>query len=165
MTLADLNAFIALLISIALAGDRGVAMLKNVLPELFALEPLTASGEPDLPADRIRRTLVQASAFLFCWIAAGVVCGGMIDGSVILGSAKVPAVLVGFLASGGAAFWGAVLGFTTALRDLRRQQAALTTLEQQGRAEGLADRPSAVAPPVGGRLTSVWARGRAVHRA
>lgn len=144
MNPSDLSATVAVLLAVSLATERLVAILKTLAPAWLAEKPAEAA-EVDPAADKGRRLRVQAIALICAWVTAAFLVEGGWDplGTVALGRMDAPVWLVGLLASGGSAFWAQLVGWTGALKDLRRQQSvveALTvTREVRARAERLVD--------------------------
>lgn len=125
MDIVDLSATVAMLLTLSLATERIVAIVKTAFPGWFAHEQQTDAGTVDRIADRWRRLRVQGVAFLGAWITAGALADGgnfNLLGVVDLGTVTVPALMVALLASSGSAFWAQVLGYTSAIKDIANRQ-------------------------------------------
>lgn len=123
--IVEISATVAVMLTISLATERLVAIVKTVSPGWFAHEQQTDDGTVDRIADRWRRLRVQGVAFLGAWITAGALANGgnfNLLGEVNLGTVTVPTLIVALLASGGSAFWAQVLGYTSAVKDIANRQ-------------------------------------------
>lgn len=149
MSLTDFSIIASMLLAISLATERAVAIVKTVLPSWFAEEKKTAVKEVDLIGDRPRRLRVQAVALAAAWATASFLAvnksgaaGWDPFGSVALGNIRLPAVLVGLLASGGSAFWAQVVAYSSSMKDVATTRKASTSLalgvqaQQMGLSEG-----------------------------
>jgi hypothetical protein len=136
MSLDDLNAFVAILLAIGLAGERFVTFLKNLAPGLLADQPRDDTGHPRTSSEKWRRVVVQFIGFLACWLVASfLTADGKMD---MLGhfkwseNSKLPIWVVGMLASSGSAMWASVLGITSAAKDLRKQAVVASGIDLKG---------------------------------
>jgi hypothetical protein len=141
MSISDLNALVAILLAIALAAERFVTFLKNVIPWLADHPP----GSKNAPIDGhewLRRTAVQTIGFLASWLVSGYLSstdtwspfGSMAFGDN--GKHMLPVWVVGLLASSGSALWSSVLGLTSAAKDLRKQNVVSTGMTINERQTG-----------------------------
>ncbi|HEX8275227.1 MAG TPA: hypothetical protein VF615_21510 [Longimicrobiaceae bacterium] len=132
------NLLVPVLIGISLMSERIVTVVKTAFPWLTE-EKKTEAKEVDLVADRWRRLIVQALAFVASWLVAGMLQeDGNLLGSFVIGSGaearSIPVWLVGLLASGGSAFWNNVLGYSKGLKDNQRLLNAAGGLDYTERA-------------------------------
>jgi hypothetical protein len=159
MEVSDLGATVAVLLAVSLATERWVAVAKTVFPWL-ADERRTAAGEGDPVSDRPRRLAVQAVALAGAWLVAAFVAGGGVlapgafVGVVHAGAVRLPAPVVGLLASGGSAFWTQVVQLAGAVKDAAAARGASEALALRARAESLGVLPARVGRhPAGDRRT------------
>jgi hypothetical protein len=150
VSIDNLGELFALLMAIALCTERLVTIAKTTFPGFLATEQKTEAREVDLQADKRRRLAVQAVAYTAAWTTTAFLASGdqfAPFGSIAIGRAAdaptLPVWLVGLLASGGSALWSSLLGYSSAVRDVRKQQVAREGLEYKKRAEDLG-----VEPPV-----------------
>lgn len=116
----NIELIVAFLLTISLASERMVTILKTVFPAL------AEQGDPNSAWNqRWRPLIIQAVTFVFCCAIAAMVEAPTNDwftGSVTLApDVEVPVLVVGLLASGGSAFWNNVLGYTKAVKDLKKE--------------------------------------------
>jgi hypothetical protein len=143
MAIDALNSIVALLLSISLAAERLVTILKTIWPTCLATEKKKETGEIDGLKDALRRLALQMIAIFACWITAAFLADGGLNmlGHIKVGSGtsstSIPVFIVGLLSSGGSAFWNSLLGYTKAVKDARTIQAARERLEFNIRVEGL----------------------------
>jgi hypothetical protein len=129
MPIDALNSIVSLLLSISLAAERLVTILKTFVPWL-AIEQTDDKGAVDLKKDKGRRLVVQLIAFVSCWVTSALLVDGgfNLNGVLTIGSGPgtiyIHVAVAGLLASGGSAFWASILGLLKALKDLRTYQAA-----------------------------------------
>ena len=123
--LENLSELSTLLVAVGLATERLVVVIKTVFP---ALGP--ADGARGAKADRSRRLLVLALAYVCALATSWLIAGGM---TIQFASARPPMSIFVFavLASGGSAFWTQVVGFASAAKDARQVQ--VTQLRQQAK--------------------------------
>lgn len=138
MLIGDLSDLSALILAVSLATERLVVVLKTIFPRALAVEREPVGDELPDEADRARRLTVMAAAYgsalVVSMLIAGEsasVAGLSIPFYVGLGDARIPVPLLALLASGGSALWNNVVGFTGAVKDIRR----LERRELQGEAE------------------------------
>jgi hypothetical protein len=142
MPIDALNSIVAILLSISLAAERLVTIIKTLFPWL-AVEKKAQAGEIDVSGDKWRRFVVQLIAFVASWVTSAFLADGGFSplGVLKFGSGvniiSVPVIVVGLLASGGSAFWNGLLGYTKAVKDVRTNQAARESLEYKNRAREL----------------------------
>jgi hypothetical protein len=119
MAIDILSTFVALILAISLAAERLVSILKTFFKWLD--EKKANAG-----AEKVRRIVVLVIAFLAAWITAAFLTEGggwSLFGSIVVSDGHtLPAWLVGFLASGGSALWNNILGYTKAVKDIRKEQ-------------------------------------------
>ncbi|HEY0022363.1 MAG TPA: hypothetical protein VGB24_05615 [Longimicrobium sp.] len=118
--MGNIELIIAFLLTISLASERMVTILKTVVPAL------AEQGDPNSAWNqRVRPLIIQAFTFAFCCATAAMVEGpatNWFTGSVTLtDDVKLPVLVVGLLASGGSAFWNNFLGYTKAVKDLKKE--------------------------------------------
>lgn len=157
MSIGGLSEFFALLLAIALCTERLVTIAKTAFPGFLSSEPKTEAYEVDLKADKWRRLVVQAIAFVAAWVTTAFLAEGdrfALAGTIAIGQAAnapvLPVWLVGLLASGGSALWSSLLGYSSAVRDSRRQQVSRSGLEHAKRAMELGREPPKDFGEVGG---------------
>jgi hypothetical protein len=133
MDILEFSKVAAALLAISLATERLVAVVKTLLPSWFAVEQKTEAKEVDLERDKWRRFRVQLVAFGAAWLTTALlVTGGWppdFFGDLTVGpDTEVAAWLVGFLATGGSAFWAQVVGYTGGLKDITQTRKATESL-------------------------------------
>jgi hypothetical protein len=145
--IADLSATIAVLLSVSLATERLVTIVKTMFPAL-AVEKKTAAGETALAPDRPRRLALQALALAAAWTTASFMTGdgpGELTwnpfGHVQAGDLTIWVPIVAILASGGSAFWTQLLQYTGAVRDIAITRKASAGLDFRGRAHEMSATP------------------------
>jgi hypothetical protein len=140
MNMDDLSAVLAMILTVSLATERCVAILKTAVPWL-AYEKQAADGETDLPADQSRRLAVQAVALAASWGIAAFMAGKgvfMPWGLVRAGEVDIAAPILGILGSGGSAFWAQLVQIagevkkTAAMRRVEATVDARATVEEAG---------------------------------
>lgn len=125
--LEQLIALSTILFAISLATERLVTIIKTAFPKL-GIENKDNAGEVDLEKDRPRRLLVQVISFLSGWVTASLLTP---DSNLFTGHIKINdeisfhVAIVGFLSMGGSAFWGSLLGYAKAVKDIRTQERIL----------------------------------------
>lgn len=127
MLIGDLSDLSALILAVSLATERLVVVLKTIFPRTLAVEREPVGDELPDEADRARRLTVMASAYVSALVVSILIAGdsASIAGLAIpfyvgLGDARIPVPLLALLASGGSALWNNVVGFTGAVKDIRR---------------------------------------------
>lgn len=145
--IADLSATIAVLLSVSLATERLVTIVKTMFPTL-AVEKKTAAGETALAPDRPRRLALQALALAAAWVTASFMTGDRTDeltwnlfGHVQAGDLRIWVPIVAILASGGSAFWTQLLQYTGAVRDIAITRKASEGLDFRGKAHEMGATP------------------------
>ncbi|MBD2704046.1 hypothetical protein IC229_25600 [Spirosoma sp. BT702] len=149
MNIDDLSEMAATLFAISLASERIVTIAKTAFPVWLANEKKTGAQEVDLVADKGRRLLILAIAFVSaCFTASFLVDSdwGLDDlyGTIVIGSDRAKGLhlnvlLVGLLASGGSSLWSNLLGYTKAVKEVQTQRKASEGLSYRQKAskEGL----------------------------
>jgi len=136
MAVTDLGTLLAVLLVLAMATERWVAIVGTVFPRLVDEARNEARG-----ADRARRLAVQGVAFAGAWIAAACVAGrgvptlAALGGLVHVGALALPTPLVALLACGGSAFWSQVMQGAAAVKDIARTRRCAERLALRARAE------------------------------
>jgi hypothetical protein len=171
MPIESLSATIAVLLSISLATERLVTIIKTIYPPL-AVEKKNQAGETALAADRPRRLVLQALALAAAWVTAGFLADeahrilfGTVHwkvfglywqafGWVKAGEVLIPVPIVAVLASGGSAFWTQLLQYIGAVKDIAVTHKSSATLsfwaqaQQEGAVPGGSGRdPQTRRPP------------------
>jgi hypothetical protein len=143
-----LEVIVTFLLTLSLASERLVTMVKTLVPWL-AQEQKTPAQEVDLTADRPRRLTVQMLALLAAWVTSGLVVSGVSQppkisladfspfAELAVGSFRLPLFVVAILVSGGSAFWNSVLGYLKALKDVKQVEKASRTLSYHEQAAGV----------------------------
>ena len=153
MIIGDLSDLSALILAVSLATERLVVVLKTIFPRALAIEREPVGDELPDEADRGRRLTVMAAAYLAALVVSILIAGDSVNFAglsvpfyVGLGDARIPVPLLALLASGGSALWNNVVGFTGAVKDIRRlerkelQHDADLQQHQAGRADGAGSR-------------------------
>jgi hypothetical protein len=144
--LENLSAFAVILLSISLASERLVTIIKTLFPKL-ADEKKNEAQQTDLVKDKWRRFVVQIIAFISSWVTSAFLVKGGFDllGSVELAKQmpSVPVFVLGILASGGSSLWNNVLLYTKAVKDIRISDGAGSNLELAEKTEQLGATPRA----------------------
>ncbi len=127
MSIEDITALSTLLVAIGLASERLVTIVKTFLPEHLAKERKSDKEVVDPVEDRMRRIGVLLIAYLAAWITTSFLASGGFDpfGEIVFGSensTSIPVFLIAFLSMGGSAFWSNIIGYTSAIKDIRKQQ-------------------------------------------
>jgi len=120
----QLAALSTILLSISLATERLITIIKTIFP-MLADEQKDSNGQVDYRKDKLRRLLVQCISFLAGWTTATFLSPhfDLINGHIKLtDTVSLHVVLVGFLSMGGSAFWSSILGYAKAVKDIRQQQ-------------------------------------------
>lgn len=127
MLIGDFSDLSALILAVSLATERLVVVLKTVFPRALAMEREPVGDELPDEADRGRRLTVMASAYVSALVVSILIAGESVSLAGIrvpfyvgLGDARIPVPLLALLASGGSALWNNVVGFTGAVKDIRR---------------------------------------------
>lgn len=127
MLIGDLSDLSALILAVSLATERLVVVLKTIFPRRLAIEREPVGGELPDEADRARRLTVMAAAYVSALVVSMLIAGESANLAGItvpfyvgLGDARIPVPLLALLASGGSALWNNVVGFTGAVKDIRR---------------------------------------------
>lgn len=126
MSIDDLTGLITVILAISLASERLVTFLKTLIPQLADKAP----GQVQVPqSDYIRQVIVMLLAFLSCWLTSSFLitdCKSFLclkDPIDLKGSSlDIPVYLMALLASGGSAFWASLLGYTKAVKDIKKEQ-------------------------------------------
>lgn len=165
MIIDDLSQMSATLLAISLASERIVTIAKTAFPVWLADEKKTDAQEVDVVADKRRRLLVLAIAFVSAWFTAAMLTNNnnfwqsLFDSLVIGPDTKDPTkglhlnvLVVGLLCSGGSALWGNLLGYTKAVKEIQTQRKASEGLDYSKKAkdQGLTtfDSGNAVRSPI-----------------
>ena len=137
---------LAYLITMSVASERLVAIIKTVWPSLSE-ERKKPSQEVDLEKDRPRRLGVQGLAILSSWITVSLGATATTEafdfhafnplGLVAIGDLKLPALLLIVLTSGGSALWNNVMGYTKAVKDPKQVEKDKETLNFHKQAKAL----------------------------
>lgn len=117
-----LAAIVGLLISLSVASERLVEIIKGVIPFL-------KDENSDSYREGVRRSMLQLLA-----VAAGIATA-LLAQPVILQVVELPGssllwiLALGLLASGGSGFWNSVLTYVLKIKDLKTQEAEDRKLE------------------------------------
>lgn len=135
MTFDDITALSTLLIAIGLASERLVTIIKTILPNHLAQERKSENEVADPQKDRGRRIWVIVIAFISAWLTTSFLASGGFDplGVVVFGaenSTSLPVILIAFLSMGGSAFWSNIIGYTSAIKDVKKQQKEIQEREK-----------------------------------
>ncbi|HEU5170710.1 MAG TPA: hypothetical protein VFU46_09235 [Gemmatimonadales bacterium] len=137
MSINDLSAFVATLLAVSLATERLVVVAKTSFPTWLADEKKTPAQETDLIRDRWRRIRVQLVALAAAWVTAAALANFDPTGEVPLGadgSGSIPVPLLALLSMGGSALWTSIVGYASALKDIRTLERASGSLGFHARA-------------------------------
>jgi hypothetical protein len=134
-----LQSVLAYLITMSLAAERLVAIVKTIFPSLSE-ERKTDAQEVDLKADRKRRLILQVVAIASSWLTVGLAASaanpsnplglGSFDPflRVEIGTISLPLATLAILTSGGSALWNNVMGYTKAIKDTKQVEKAAETV-------------------------------------
>jgi hypothetical protein len=141
MRIADLSSLAAVVLAGSLTMERLVTIVKTVAPRRFAEPVHPPINVSELIADRGRRlrvlALVFSASLLTAYVLAepatacksGAKCASL---EVQYGTdLAIPWLLFAFLISGGSAFWANIVGYTSALKDVRIEQKRVTRAATQ----------------------------------
>jgi hypothetical protein len=120
-----------ILLTISLATERLIAIIKTIFPKL-AEENKNDNGMVDPERDKRRKLLVQSISFLAGWLTASLLAPKFnpLFGHIKLNDdLNLHVIIIGFLSMGGSAFWSNVLGYMKAVKDIHQQQKALKDTE------------------------------------
>jgi hypothetical protein len=113
--------------AISLATERFVALVKSIFPWL-STECKDATGLIDTKKEQWRTLLVQVVSLIGAWITTSLLNEVNFDptaGMYMGHEAKSwKAGVIALLSTGGSAFWNNVLGYFTAVKDIKKQQRA-----------------------------------------
>ncbi len=139
------------MIAIGAAAERFVVLFKTLIPWL-AEERKTEAQEVNLKEDKWRRFWVLVISYLGAWVTASflaettvmdsagqdvIVRSFDLCGKLNLAQMKMPTAIVGLLASGGSAFWTSILGYARAVKDIKVQEKASSSLSYHEKASRL----------------------------
>lgn len=145
MNMDDLSAVLAMILTVSLATERCVAILKTAVPWLDR-EKKKADGSTDLPADQLRRLVVQGVALAASWTVAAFMAGQgdfMPLGSVRAGGVDIAAPILGILGSGGSAFWAQLVQIAGEMKKTAAVNRADATMQANATARSFGLVPSA----------------------
>ena len=137
-----------ILLAVSLASERGIVLVKTMIPWLGSDTDTTSSSPTlldiawmpvrrwrlsewiaskvvmtDLQVEQVRRLIVMIIGFAFAYLTVGLVVGDFDPAAdVTLAGQQWPLIAIAFLATGGSAFWAQVVGYASALKDVRRLQ-------------------------------------------
>lgn len=121
MDITQITQLISLVLAVSLASERLVTLLKTLIPWLVG----PPAGTADVP-EKWRQVTVMLITFVIAWLTASFLKGRFNPWeSIILktdSDVHLPFWFIGFLASGGSAFWASLLGYTSAVKNLRTHQ-------------------------------------------
>lgn len=125
--LDSINSLFLFLFTVGLGSERLITIVKTALPNL-GKESMALDGKPDPERDKGRRLQVLALALIASYISVSLVTGQWNPlESVPVGTLKVNVTLLSILGSGGSAFWNNFLGYSKALKDVKREELGTIT--------------------------------------
>lgn len=151
-----LSEFAIVILAISLASERFVVFMKTLVTRLQSPEQ-QATNLVRAPAARGRRVLtdkerriwVMLASLFAAWVTAAFLAEGVtnvgsyfaqfLTGHVEIANRNWPNVVVAFLASGGSAFWAQVVGYASALKDIKQTQTSQDGTALSGGRRDLAD--------------------------
>ena len=115
-----LSTLVGFLLAVSLASERLIAILKTFVPWFAIDKTKDPENSSNSLCEKTRRLSIQGLALLAGWLTASFMTKDGFDpfGNVEL--FNIPAFIVGLLASGGSAFWNQLLGYTKAVRDIKK---------------------------------------------
>jgi hypothetical protein len=114
------------LIVVSAATERIVALVKSFVPWL-AEERKDPSGFIDPVPERRRTLAIQIISLLGAWLTTSLVNQNFNPALELCLNDKelcLPAGVMALLSSGGSAFWSQILGYATAVKDIKKQDRA-----------------------------------------
>jgi hypothetical protein len=127
-TLNSLGVLSALILSISLAAERFVTIVKTLFPKLD-IEKTTPAGETDLTADKPRRLTILALALTASYVTVGLVFNTFNPmARVTAGESSYYVWLIALLGSGGSAFWNGVVSYTKEAKEARSAEKTVARL-------------------------------------
>ncbi|MCA1623781.1 MAG: hypothetical protein LC778_08250 [Acidobacteria bacterium] len=112
MDITKLTAIVSILITLSIASERLVEIIKNLMPSIN-------QENPDAKKEGWRRAFIQILAVLSgiftAWLASNIPDSG------IQGTFTIAAF--GLLASGGSAFWNSILEYLLKVKDIKEVEA------------------------------------------
>jgi hypothetical protein len=135
--MASLSTVVAVIIAISVASERLAEIIKGVVPALNTKRVDNSRAE-EKRAAKVRVLAVGTSIFtaLLCWAALARLVPTLEPTSW----AALPAILaLGFLASGGSAFWNSILTYILKLKDI--EAVAAKTAQRALREEAAVQKP------------------------
>lgn len=126
--LKTLDTLVPILLAIALASERLIAILKTIIPPL-AEQQTTPAGEVDLKQDKGRRLTLQLLAIVTSYVSVGLAFNTWSPLSTPIADIPVSVLALTLLGSGGSAFWSSVMGYVKAVKDIKTTQRADTILK------------------------------------
>ncbi|MFM7859050.1 MAG: hypothetical protein ACKO96_45785 [Flammeovirgaceae bacterium] len=110
-----LIALIGVIISLSVASERLVEIIKNCIPQLN-------KENPDEKIEGYRRALLQALAVLAGMVTA-LLAKDYLPPEIAKSSSNWNIIGLGLLASGGSGFWNSILTYVTKVKDIKTVEA------------------------------------------
>ncbi|MBV6504993.1 MAG: hypothetical protein ILNGONEN_00549 [Syntrophorhabdaceae bacterium] len=117
-----LSTIVALLVTLSVASERLVEIIKGLLPFL-------STETSDATKERVRHLMLQVLAIV-AGIATALLARPVLQDVVPDGWNTIPGILaLGLLASGGSGFWNSVLEYILKLKDIKKLELQEKQLE------------------------------------
>jgi len=136
MELSDLIVLFTYILAISGASERLITLVKTFVPWLSE-EPVSAKEALNPDQLRYKSIATQALTIICALITSYFANHFKLQPALPNFNFDKATILIGFLASGGSTFWTTLLGYTTALRDIKKTEAKQRKIELSVQAKGL----------------------------
>lgn len=129
---------ISIILAVSLASERLIELLKTLIPWLATQKSKTDENTEELISEKFRRIIIQLIS-LFCGFITAYFLAqndnqSEYDFTYIYGTGeddKINIIVLGILSSAGSVFWTQILGYTKALKDVKKQEAQIDRIDAE----------------------------------
>ncbi len=114
---------IAFILGVSLASERLIELLKTLFPGLAYQHSLTDENTENIFSEKSRRIAIQLVSVLCGYVTAAILADTWTGNYTFDNGTKINVFVLGVLASGGSVFWTQILGYSKALKDLKKLEA------------------------------------------
>ncbi len=114
---------IAFILGVSLASERLIELFKTLFPALAYQHSLTDENSENLTSEKSRRIVIQLISVLCGYLSVGLIYGEWSGSHQFPGGQNINVFLLAILSSGGSVFWTQILGYSKALKDLKKLEA------------------------------------------
>ena len=114
---------IAFILGVSLASERLIELIKTLFPGLAYQHSLSDENTENLTSEKSRRIVIQLISVACGYVSAAILGDTWTGNYTFDNGTEINVFVLGVLSSGGSVFWTQILGYSKALKDLKKLEA------------------------------------------